>query len=65
MLGMAKKKPRTDRHLKRIATFRLSDEILEALKKLAEENRRTMTTELTIALENHLAKFKLWPPKGR
>jgi hypothetical protein len=26
-------------------------------------NRRTMTTELTIALEEYLGKNDLWPPK--
>jgi len=24
--------------------------------------RRPMTTEIQIALEEHLAKYKLWPP---
>jgi hypothetical protein len=65
VLAKKRKLPRKDRHLLRISTFRLSDEILDALRTLAQQNRRTMTAELILALETHLAKAKLWPPKGR
>jgi hypothetical protein len=41
-------------------TYRLPRRVIEALDKLAEQNRRPVTTELLIALENHL-----WPDAGK
>lgn len=59
-----KKTEKKDRHLRRAVTFRLADDMLAALDSLAETTRRSKTTELEIALEAHLAKAGLWPPKS-
>jgi hypothetical protein len=35
----------------------------EAMDKLIERDRRSLTTEVEMALENHLKEKGLWPPK--
>jgi hypothetical protein len=66
MLRMAKRKkidkPDEDRHA---STFmvRLPEVYRDQLRKLRETTRRPMTTEIQIALEEHLAKSGLWPPE--
>ena len=34
----------------------------DALNKLCDKTRRLLTTEVVIALENHLQAAELWPP---
>jgi predicted transcriptional regulator len=49
-------RPRSNR------SFRLPDDLYEALTELARIQRRPASTVLEIALETHLAKHKAWPP---
>lgn len=42
----------------------ISRELRQAINELAEENRRLITTEVVIALENHLKAAGRWPPPG-
>lgn len=49
-------RPRTSR------SYRLPDDLLAAFEAHAKEARRPMTTEIEIAMENHLAALGKWPP---
>jgi hypothetical protein len=40
---------------------RVDPKLHEALETLSERNRRSMSAELIIALEKHLAEAGLWP----
>lgn len=51
---MAKK--RKDRHKKIAFNHRIPKELDERFRRRAEETRRTLTMELIIALEKHLAE---------
>jgi hypothetical protein len=42
-------------------SYRLPEDLLDALDKLVEQTRRTATEEICIALENHLSAAGLWP----
>lgn len=59
MLGLMAEKPTRTR---RSRTYRLPDDLLNALEALAEDNRRPVTGELEIAIEKHLAENDRWPP---
>jgi hypothetical protein len=37
----------------------------EAIGQLADRNRRPLTEEVSIALENHLSAAGLWPPPAK
>lgn len=41
----------------------LDAQLRAAIDALAETNRRPLTTEVSIALENHLKAAGLWPPR--
>lgn len=58
------KKPKADRHRKPLLALRLDADLIGALKRLSIQNRRTMTTEAAIALEEYLQKHGKWPPPG-
>lgn len=60
MPAMADRKPKPAR---RSRTYRLPEDILDALEGLADDNRRTTTTELEIAIENHLKANGRLPPR--
>lgn len=61
MLLVARPKPKFPR---RPRTYRFPEPLLEALEALAEANRRPVTTELEIAIEEHLRKSGVtWPPE--
>lgn len=69
MPGKKRPKPKPqpkseDRHKFRPLGLRFSRQLIEAMRDLAEKNRRPLTTEITIALENHLTAAGLWPPKA-
>lgn len=59
MFCVARKK---DTRSRRSVTYRLPEDLLAQLDKLSERTRRSLTTELEMALEAHLQKAKLWPP---
>ena len=61
MLTVARPK-KSERSPRRSRTYRLPDDLVEQLETLAERNRRPVTTELEVALEEHLKRNKLWPP---
>lgn len=44
--------------------LRLSGNLVNLVRELSRRNRRTLTAEVSIALENHLAAAGLWPPEG-
>jgi len=58
MLLVAKKPKR----VRRSVTYRLPEDMLLQLDKLTEKSFRTVTTEVQLAIEEHLRKAKLWPP---
>lgn len=55
--------PKKERCPRRSRTYRLPEDLLAAMEKMAEEMRRPVTTELEIAIEEHLSKAGYWPPK--
>ncbi len=69
MQCMAKKKPPTDgtvipkpqnRNGKPLHVW-LEPKLRDAIDALAAKTRRSLTTEVTMALEKHLAEAGLWP----
>jgi hypothetical protein len=46
---------------RRNRTYRLPDLLVAQLEMLAERNRRAVTTEIEIALEQYLERNGLWP----
>ena len=60
MLFMAKRKQPTVN-----VYMRLPKALKKAIEDLANEHRRTMTTEVVIALEEYLAKHGHWPSESR
>jgi hypothetical protein len=47
---------------RRNRTYRFPDALIARVEALADRNRRPVTTEIEIALEEHLRRNKLWPP---
>lgn len=47
------KKLKKDRHLTRPIGVRLDEDLVERIRGIAKENRRTLTAEVAIALERH------------
>jgi hypothetical protein len=45
-----------------MVSLRLAKPLWAALGALAQDNRRTLTAELTLALERHLTENGRWPP---
>jgi predicted DNA-binding protein len=52
---MVRPRKKTDRHRHKTVSFRLAEELMHQLRLLAEQNRRTLSGEVRLALENHLA----------
>jgi hypothetical protein len=52
---MPKPKRSIDRHKQKTVSFRLPEELMESFRALADRNRRTLSGEVRIAIENHLA----------
>jgi predicted DNA-binding protein len=50
-----KPKRTTDRHKQKTVSFRLPEGLMDSFRKLADRNRRTLSGEVRIAIENHLA----------
>jgi hypothetical protein len=50
---------------RRSRTYRLPENLIELLEQLARRNRRPTTGELEIAIEDHLKRSKLWPPRQK
>ena len=44
-----------NRHKHKTVSFRLPDQVMKQLRRLARRNRRTLSGEAQIAFENHLA----------
>lgn len=67
MLGMAKKKPPppprqpTTRAGKTLFVY-VEGALRDALDALCEQTRRSLTAEVSLALEAHLRAAGLWPP---
>lgn len=53
---MGKKK--SDYHRHGVIGFRLEKSLVESLRESAKKNRRTLTAEVSIALEQYLGKSK-------
>lgn len=62
MTSRGRKPSKKDRHVNPILGIRLPDDLMVAFRQLAGDNRRTLTAEVAIALENHLKANGLWPP---
>jgi hypothetical protein len=45
---------RPDRHKRKTVSFRLPEKLMKQLRLLAQRNRRTLSGEAEVALENHL-----------
>src|SRR5437879_514088 len=52
---MPNPKKTSDRHRHKTVSFRLPDSLMELFRSLATRNRRTLSGEVRIAIENHLA----------
>ena len=48
-------KKNSDRHKQKTVSFRLPEALMEYFRALARRNRRTLSGEVRIAIENHLA----------
>lgn len=48
---------------RRSRTYRFPEDLIESLEAMAEENRRTVTAELEIAIEAHLRAVGKLPPR--
>lgn len=44
-------------------TYRLPEDLIAALEKLAESNRRPVTTEIEIAVEEYCKAHRVWTPR--
>lgn len=63
---MAKPKAtQADRHKFKVVGFRLPNRLMDAIRNLASENRRTLTAEIELALEKHLQEAGRWPLKDQ
>jgi hypothetical protein len=51
-----------DHHRQPVLGVRISGRLVDQVRTLAKRNRRPLTTEITIALEEYLEKNGLWPP---
>lgn len=60
---MGTSKPRLDRHQQKTVSFRLPEPLTAQLRALAQRNRRTLSGEVQMALEKHLAAHGLWCPE--
>jgi hypothetical protein len=60
--GQPPPEPAKGRHREPVLGLRLSGHLVDLVRALAKKNRRPLTTEVTIALEEYLAKHGLWPP---
>jgi hypothetical protein len=58
-----KKAPASERHLRRFAV-QLPPEYRGPIEAAAGKGRRTVVSEVCIALEAHLAQLGLWPAEG-
>jgi len=67
MLAMQKRKP--GRHKaaapKDVIHVEVPPELKAAIRELAGRNKRKLTAEVTLALENHVADAGLWPPPAQ
>lgn len=62
MLGTMPRPKKIDRP-RRSRTYRLPEDLIDGLDGLAESNRRPSTSEVEIAIEEHLRAHDRWPPK--
>lgn len=44
---------------------RISPELHEAFERMRQQTRRSVTVEIVVALEAHLAAAGFWPPKKK
>lgn len=59
-----KKAANKDRRITPTFMVRLRRVYHEAITAATKRTRRTMTAEIEVALEKHLAEMGLWPPGG-
>jgi hypothetical protein len=55
MPPMPNSRKNADRHKQKTVSFRLPETLMDAFRDLANRNRRTLSGEVRIAIENHLA----------
>ena len=51
---MSRPKKNAGKHKQKTVSFRLPDDLMAQLRGLAKQNRRTLSGEVQLALENHL-----------
>lgn len=49
---------------RRAVSLKLPEALMLQWEKLLDQTGRTNTKEVCMAMEAHLRKFKLWPPKS-
>ncbi len=59
---MSANRQKNDRHKQKTVSFRLPEALMGQFRLLAARNRRTLSAEAQLALENRLAAEGLWPP---
>ena len=57
----SKRSQGVDRHIRPRIAFHLPEDVHDALLALSKDNRRTITSELLIAVEEHLRASGRWP----
>lgn len=62
-MGKEKKMPRGDRHKTKALGVRLDPSLVDQFRQLAKTNRRTLTAEMSIAMEHHLRLGAVDRPK--
>lgn len=62
MLCMTSKKPRPEIRPRPQMSFRLSERHLSVMEAMSEQQRRTKTTIIEMAIEKLAAENGLWPP---
>jgi TraY domain-containing protein len=62
--AMTRPRKQPDRHRQKTVSFRLPEELMGQLRRLAERNRRTLSGEARVAFETHLAANGLSYPVG-
>jgi len=58
---MSANRQKNDRHKQKTVSFRLPEALMGQFRLLAARNRRTLSAEAQLALENRLTAEGLWP----
>src|SRR5262245_15205119 len=63
--GEASSSPGKSYHKHPVLGLRLPADLVDLMRTLAARERRTLTAQISLALEEHLARHNLWPPSDQ